>query len=378
MRHATAAAAAATTSYLPASCMLPLQSRHPLTAPARHRTDDLGWGDTQTRNPFSPTPHIGQLAYEGIDLLQHYVYMCEWPTTLPRVATTHYMYPLPRVPCAPSVPLTSRLTRACCCSTVCSPTRRSILSGRFPIHIWGHQAPVCSNYLPLQFTLLPAKMKLAGFETHSIGKGHLGYQTTDHLPINRGFDSHFGFLEGEISYYHGLSEDQLAGNKTGPPPENKNPTNQTGPCFMNQPGETPAMEHNCSYDLWEGQVPASRATVTSMDYSTNEFAARAIEKINARAAGAPLYIHLTWQNVHAPYAPPPDWENLKSQDYLSNYCSKAAGSARPTTVTNRPFPEDLRCNFGGTLKTVDDGMRNVTVALKQKGESFHKQTPQSF
>ena len=55
----------------------------------------------------------------------------------------------------------------------CSPTRRSILSGRFPVHIWGDQAPVCSNYLPLQFTILPQKLKTAGFETHMIGKGHL-------------------------------------------------------------------------------------------------------------------------------------------------------------------------------------------------------------
>jgi len=93
--------------------------------------DDLGWADTQTRNPFSPTPHIGMLAYQGIDLLQHHVYK------------------------------------------YCSPTRRSILSGRFPVHIWGDQAPVCSNYLPLQFTILPQKLKAAGFETHMIGKGHL-------------------------------------------------------------------------------------------------------------------------------------------------------------------------------------------------------------
>eukprot|EP01046_Picozoa_sp_COSAG06_P005485 COSAG06_NODE_245_length_19176_cov_167.625151_19_plen_42_part_00 len=25
-----------------------------------------------------------------------------------------------------------------------------------------------------------------------VGKGHLGYITTDHLPVNRGFDTHVG------------------------------------------------------------------------------------------------------------------------------------------------------------------------------------------
>ena len=93
--------------------------------------------------------------------------------------------------------------------------RRSFLSGRFPVHITGLQAPTCSNFLPLKFTLLPEKLKEQGFETHmasplaapwpaesllppfiyclaQVGKGHLGYMTTDHLPANRGFDTHVG------------------------------------------------------------------------------------------------------------------------------------------------------------------------------------------
>ena len=96
----------------------------------------------------------------------------------------------------------------------------------------------------LQFTLLPAKLKQAGFSTHMVGKGHLGCeppaphprvcrallptpfarpiresirlltlfalcgtdQTTDHLPIHRGFDTHLGYLEAAEHYEHGLQE----------------------------------------------------------------------------------------------------------------------------------------------------------------------------
>ena len=37
-----------------------------------------------------------------------------------------------------------------------------------------------------------------------MGKGHLGYQTMDHLPvINRGFDSHVGCLEAGEDYHWG-------------------------------------------------------------------------------------------------------------------------------------------------------------------------------
>ena len=35
-----------------------------------------------------------------------------------------------------------------------------------------------------------------GYASHFIGKGHLGWQTTDHLLVNRGFDSHVGCLGG--------------------------------------------------------------------------------------------------------------------------------------------------------------------------------------
>ena len=99
--------------------------------------DDMGWFDSQVHNPDSfMTPNLGSLARSGIRLLRHYTYK------------------------------------------LCSPTRRSILSGRFPAHISGGQAPTCSNYLPLQFTLLPAKLKQANYETHMVGKGHLGYMTT--------------------------------------------------------------------------------------------------------------------------------------------------------------------------------------------------------
>lgn len=90
----------------------------------------------------------------------------------------------------------------------CSPTRRALLSGRLPLHINVNQAPPCSNYLPLQLTLLSEKLKRAPakYSTHFVGKGHLGYQTTNHLPIHRGFDTHLGFLLGDQNYVRAPSQ----------------------------------------------------------------------------------------------------------------------------------------------------------------------------
>ena len=88
--------------------------------------------------------------------------------------------------------------------------------------------------------------------------------------------------------------------------------------------------------MWQDHAQAPSAVVDAMHFSTNVFAARAIEKIKARAATDPLYIHLTWQNVHGPYTPPPEWETLQSAEFLSNYCGPTSAAA---------FPNDYRCNW---------------------------------
>ena len=42
--------------------------------------------------------------------------------------------------------------------------------------------------------LLSEKMAAGGYASHFIGKGHLGWQTDDHLLVNRGFESHVGYV----------------------------------------------------------------------------------------------------------------------------------------------------------------------------------------
>ena len=136
------------------------------------------------------------------------------------------------------------------------------------MHITGQQPPVCSNYLPLEMDLISHKMKAAGFATHFIGKGHLSYLTTDHMPINRAFDSHVGYLNAMEEYQHGLD---------------------TG-CFWKQC----PWEHTCNLDFWDDHGPASAALLAGLHYSTNWYANRAISKIQQHPKDQGLYIHLTW------------------------------------------------------------------------------------
>jgi arylsulfatase A-like enzyme len=284
--------------------------------------DDLGFNDLQTHNPLSPTPHIGSLARSGLELTQYHAYM------------------------------------------YCSPTRRSILSGRFPVHLGTYQAPVCSNYLPLQMTLLPAKLALANFSGHMLGKGHLGYQTTDHLPANRGFDSHLGYLESAEHYYHGLQEGCDIPEYENLPTGKQHTAAEPGPRHGQwpPPGNGAPRAWQCHLDLWHNRTTAWPSVLAALQYDTNTYAQRAVDLITGTPASQRLFVHLMWHAVHSPYTPAPLWETIAPSDgaaTFANYCP-------PVGVVQTPKQHE-RCNFGAILKVLDDGMANVTAALRASG-----------
>ncbi|MBX3119575.1 MAG: sulfatase [Fimbriimonadaceae bacterium] len=94
----------------------------------------------------------------------------------------------------------ARFTQAYAAAAVCSPTRASILTGKYParLHLtdWisGEGAPKNSKFtipkwqqsLPLSETTLPEALKRQGYATASIGKWHLG--GPDSSPEKHGFD----------------------------------------------------------------------------------------------------------------------------------------------------------------------------------------------
>ncbi len=123
--------------------------------------DDLGWSDlTSYGSTFHETPHLDRLAAKGV-----------------------------------------RFTQAYAASNVCSPTRASILTGRYPARIgitdWitGRPdrpdqklaRPSFLHHLPLEEVTLAEVFRAAGYRTGVIGKWHLG-ETAKYFPENQGFD----------------------------------------------------------------------------------------------------------------------------------------------------------------------------------------------
>lgn len=87
----------------------------------------------------------------------------------------------------------------------CSPTRSALLSGRYPLHTGVHHwIPVDSVAgLPLEDLTLADLLSGAdgGYETHAVGKWHVGYSRWEQTPTFRGFNSFFGLYTGSADYY---------------------------------------------------------------------------------------------------------------------------------------------------------------------------------
>ncbi|QDT28769.1 Arylsulfatase [Gimesia panareensis] len=96
-----------------------------------------------------------------------------------------------------------RLTSNYSNSSVCSPTRLALLTGRYfqrlglEWAVW-YQAP--NEGLPPQESSLASILKQAGYTTALAGKWHLGYEK-GWRPNQHGFDYFFGCLGGNVNYF---------------------------------------------------------------------------------------------------------------------------------------------------------------------------------
>ena len=136
--------------------------------------DDLGYGDLSSYDSaLIDTPNIDRAAAEGLRFTQFYS-----------------------------------------ASPVCTPSRASLLTGRYPpragvaAHVyfpsesrvgWLREMAGLENDLPLDEALLPEVLGAAGYATGMVGKWHLGGRT-GHRPRQRGFDEWFGVLWSNDMY----------------------------------------------------------------------------------------------------------------------------------------------------------------------------------
>jgi len=119
--------------------------------------DDLGYGDVGWHGGPYRTPHLDKLAGAAVRLEQHY-----------------------------SLP-------------VCSPTRSSLLTGRFNSR-FGCISPTNARVLPFDTVTMGRALQSLGYRTALIGKWHLGSRP-EWGPQRYGFDHSYGSLAGGVSSY---------------------------------------------------------------------------------------------------------------------------------------------------------------------------------
>jgi len=196
-------------------------------------------------------------------------------------------------------------------STVCSPTRASLITGCYPDMVgvpgvvrthktnsWGYLSPAAIT--------LPDMLKKAGYQTAIIGKWHLGLETPN-TPNERGFDFFHGFLGDMMDNYwthrrHGINYMML--NETEIDPE-------------------------------------GHATDLFSDWSVNY-----IQKIAQKKN--PFFLFLAYNAPHFPIQPPEEWLDK--------------------VINREKMIDDKRAKNVAFVEHLDSGIGRVIDALKSTGQ----------
>lgn len=235
--------------------------------------DDLGWNDLSFHgSPQIPTPNLDSLAQSGVILNNYYV--------------------LP----------------------VCSPSRGALMTGLYPIHTGLQHDVIYVTQpwgLPLNKTLLPQHLRKLGYETHAIGKWHLGFFKKEYTPTYRGFDSHYGYWGGKEDYYD----------------------------------HTQQMGEMWGLDFRDNMKPSNDGLGK---YSTLQFADKAAQVIKDHNNSKPLFLYVAYQAVHS----------ANSYDTLQ---------APPEYIERFPYIKNKnRRIFAGMVSALDDSVKTILDALKSK------------
>lgn len=241
--------------------------------------DDLGYDDLGSTNNIVSTPSINKIYSEGQRLSWYYG------------------------------------------QSLCSPTRTAIMTGLYPLHNQINNVIMAnaSYGVPLNYTFFPKILKqYSNYDTHAIGKWHMGYYKWDYTPTFRGFNSFYGYYNGDEDYY------------------NHSCMQQGYYDFHDDIGIN--CGENCSRIVTDDQVLGT--------YSNYLYTSRAIDVIkNNSQTDEPLFLYLAFQSVHGPHEVP------------GRYIEK---------FSNRSNNSDYNL-YLGMISILDESISNFTNILEKYG-----------
>ena len=264
-------------------CLLQPSSAPALEAPniVIILADDLGWADVSYHGGYIKTPHLDQLAKEGVELDRFYV------------------------------------------CPMCSPTRATLLTGRYPIRYGLSRAviPPWRNYgLKTDEITLANVLEKAGYRHRGIfGKWHLGHQQAKWHPLARGFTHFHGHYNGAIDYFTHLREGERDWHV------NYQPSGEKG-------------------------------------YSTDLIADAACRFIRASAGERPFFCYVPFNAPHGPLQSRDDYK----QRYAKLPPSRGPGSQKKSAKAVAKLADD-RQTLAGMISCMDDGIGRILETIDKAG-----------
>lgn len=192
---------------------------------------------------------------------------------------------------------------------VCSPTRASIVTGRYP-EIVGVPGVIRTHphnnwgYLAKDAVTLPEMMKKAGYNTAMVGKWHLGLEEPN-KPNDRGFDFFKGYLGDMMDDYYNHRR------------------------------------HGINY------MRFNEKEIDPKGHATDLFTQWSIDYLEEqKSAEKPFFLYLCYNAPHTPIQPPADWlEKVKKR------------------IPDNP----VRAKLVALIEHMDDGIGKVLDALTENG-----------
>ncbi len=214
----------------------------------------------------------------------------------------------------------AKFTNAYAACPVCSPTRGSIMTGRYPVRtgvtdwipgrVHDPKGPITTprtaTELKLSETTIAEALKPAGYKSGSFGKWHLGGK--GFLPTDQGFDLNVG------------------GNESGSPPRSGKP--------------------------YYGPFELPNLSATANDFLP-ELLTRAVAKFIDENKAGPFFIYFPHYSVHLPLGAP--------EAEVEKHKAKAAGRYEPTYAA---MVEAMDRSVGAVLDAVDKaGVAGHTLVM---------------
>ncbi|MCA3741086.1 sulfatase-like hydrolase/transferase [Phenylobacterium sp.] len=241
--------------------------------------DDLGYGDISAQGGRIPTPNLDALARSGVRFTSGYV-----------------------------------------TAAVCAPSRAGLLTGRAQTRFGFEFNPVGRDERvgpPTTEVMIPALLRDNRYDTGIVGKWHLGKSPGYH-PLDRGFGSFYGVLDGGTSYFP----------DPGPGPGD----------------EVAATADLKSFNRVRMPVYRGREVVEAPGHLTERFTDEAVEFVS-RKREVPFFLYLAYTAPHTPL--------MAAKTYLDRF---------------RNIEDTHHRVYAAMVSSLDDGVGRLLQALDATGQ----------